>query len=602
MPVGIELLAPARNCAIGKIAVDCGADAVYIAAERFGAREAAGNTMGDIEQLVQYAHRFYSKVYLTLNTILFDNELEDARSIIIAAHRSGCDGIIIQDMGLLEMDLPPVPLIASTQTHNTSPEKVKFLQDVGFQRVILARELSVQQIQAIREQTTIELEAFVHGSLCVSYSGRCYLSRALTERSANRGVCAQPCRSTYDLLDANGKTILREKHLLSLRDMHRADALQEMLNAGITSFKIEGRLKNESYVKNVVSYYRQKLDALLDGRMYKKTSSGKSVYHFMPQPENTFSRGFSEYFITGKQEQPLATFNTAKSTGKEVGRVTEIGREWIRYDKKFPLHNADGICFFDDNGELRGSNVNKAEGNKVWLNTMRNLHVGTMLYRNYDREFEEQLCQPIARKIAAEVRFETFGRDILLTVRDEDGIEVSLRENNRYDGAEDITKSRENIRKSLEKTGGTMFDFKVTAIDDNVVSFFPLSQLNEWRRKLVCALGDMRETLRERREVKIIPNNLPYFSTAVDYRTNVANALAENFYQRHGVIYCEKAFELTHCGEVELMHTKYCLLYEIGCCPKQKPTIKLQEPLSLMNNGLKLYLSFDCTRCEMVVS
>jgi len=601
VPIGIELLAPARNFVTGKVAVDCGADAVYIAAERFGAREAAGNTMGDIEQLVQYAHRFYAKVYLTLNTILFDKELEMARELAVEAWNRGCDALIIQDMAFLEMDLPPIPLIASTQTHNTTPEKVKFLQDVGFQRVILARELSVQQIQAIREQTFVELEAFIHGSVCVCYSGQCYLSQVLAERSANRGVCAQPCRSTYDLLDANGKTILHEKHLLSLRDMQRTDALTDMLKAGITSFKIEGRLKNESYVKNVVSYYRQKLDVLLDGKAYKKTSSGKSIHHFTPQLEKTFSRGFSNYFIDGERK-PMASFNTAKAMGEEVGRITNLSSDRITYERKLPLHNADGVCFFNDKGELCGTNVNKVERNNVWLNTMRGLQKGAMLYRNYDHKFEKELQRPVTRKIAVEVCFKEQNNEIVLSVKDEDGIEVSLRENNHFDKAENTTKNRENIKSSLEKTGGTPFEFRVITIADNIVSFFPLSQLNEWRRKLVDALIDARKILQKRPNRKIIPNELPYFIASLDYRANVSNALAEKFYRRHGVISCEKGYELAPRDQVELMRTKYCLLYEIGCCPKQNPKDKLQPPLFLMNNGLQLRLSFNCVRCEMVVS
>jgi len=601
VPIGIELLAPARNAATGKIAVDCGADAVYIAAERFGAREAAGNAMEDIEQLVQYAHRFYAKVYLTLNTILYDKELEAARALAEEAYNIGCDALIVQDMALLEMDLPPIPLIASTQTHNTTPEKVKFLQDVGFKRVILARELSIQEIQAIHEQCSVELEAFIHGSLCVCYSGQCYLSQALTERSANRGVCAQPCRSTYSLMDAKGKILLHDKHLLSLRDLQRTHALSDMLKAGITSFKIEGRLKNESYVKNITSYYRQQLDALLDGQQYKKTSSGKSTYHFIPNPENSFSRGFVDYFINGERKN-MASFHTAKAMGQEMGCVTAIGDGWITYEGKSDLHNADGICFFSENEKLRGTNVNKVEGNKAWLNTLRDLRVGSILYRNYDYKFEKQLQQPIIRKIAAEVCVEALDNEIILTVKDEDGVEVSLHEENVFDRVENVTTNLENIKKSLEKTGGTPFEFRLKTVSENVVYFFPISQLNKWRRELVDALTEMREILREKQEAKIIPNNLPYLTTFVDYRTNVSNTLAEKFYHRHGVNYCEKAYELTHSDGIELMRSKYCLLYETGYCPKQKPQEKLQEPLFLMNNGLRLRLLFNCQRCEMIIS
>ncbi len=600
MPIAIELLAPARNYEIGKAAVNCGADAVYIAAQRFGAREAAGNTLGDIEQLVRYAHRYYAKVYLTLNTILFDHELEAARQLAVEAHNIGCDALIVQDMALLEMDLPPIPLFASTQTHNTTPEKVKFLEDVGFQRVILARELSLQQIAAIRAQTTVPLETFVYGALCVCYSGQCYLSKAVAGRSANRGVCAQPCRSTYNLIDASGKTLLREKHLLSLRDMQRAEALPELLKAGVTSFKIEGRLKNESYVKNVVGYYRQHLDALLDGATCAKASSGKSVYPFTPQPGNTFSRGFTGYFIDGERE-PVASFNTAKSVGQEVGRVIETGKDWILYEGE-PLRNGDGLCFFDDREKLAGAHVNKTEQNKVWLTNVLGLQPGAILFRNHSYEFEKQIKLPVERKIAAEVRFAVQGDEVVITVKDEDGVEVSLHDDTVFDKAENVSRNLENIEKSLAKTGGTAFDFRVTSVDNATGNYYPLSTLNSWRRELVEDLEEMRELLREKPEVKIVPNAIPYFAKTVDYRANVANALAEKFYRRHGVEISGKAFELAPPDDAELMRTKYCLKFEMGYCPQQRPAKKLNEPLFLLNNGLRLRLTFDCSNCEMVIS
>ncbi len=601
MPIKIELLAPAKNYDTGKIAVDSGADAVYIAAHRFGAREAAGNTMGDIERMVQYAHRYYAKVYLTLNTVLFDRELEHARKLVHDAYNVGCDAVIVQDMALLEMDLPPIPLHASTQTHNTTPEKVKFLQDVGFQRVILARELSLQQIAAIRAQATVPLESFVHGALCVSYSGQCYLSCAVAGRSANRGVCAQPCRATYNLIDAAGKTLLREKHLLSLRDMQRSHALHDMMQAGITSFKIEGRLKNESYVKNVVSHYRQHIDTLLDGINYTKESSGKSIYTFTPQPENTFSRGFSEYFIHGER-QKMASFNTAKAIGQEVGRVIAINGKEVVYEGEKDLHNADGICFFDAREKLCGAFINKITGNRIGLTNTQGLQVGAILYRNHDHEFEKQLQQPVERKITATVYFEVDAEEILITVKDEDGVEVTLHEENTFSQAENISRNLDNIVNALQKTGGTPFEFRVVSINNPNDVYFPLSTLNAMRRSLVDALAETREILREKSEATIVPNNLPYPAVELDYRANITNALSEQFYRHHGVQKIHQAFEIEKPAKAELMRTKYCLKFEMGYCPKQTPAQKLQEPLFLLNNGLRLQLSFDCTRCEMVIS
>ncbi len=601
MPIGLELLAPARNYEIGKAAVDCGADAVYIASHRFGARAAAGNTMGDIERLVQYAHRYYAKVYLTLNTILFDHELEEARQLVTEAYHAGCDAVIVQDMALLEMGLPPIPLFASTQTHNTTPEKVKFLQEVGFQRVILARELSLEQMAAIRAATTVPLESFVHGALCVSYSGQCYLSQAVTGRSANRGVCAQPCRATYNLVDASGKTLLREKHLLSLRDMQRSAALPDLLAAGISSFKIEGRLKNEGYVKNVVAHYRQQLDALLDGKTYKKASSGTSVYPFTPQPGASFSRGFSSYFIHGERSR-MASFNTAKSIGQEMGPVTALGNGWISVDSPAVLHNADGLCYFDEREQLCGAQVNKAEAGKLWLSNTKGLQPGTLIFRNHDHALDKLLQLPVDRKISASVRFTAQAGKVELSVVDEDGVEAFLQAEGCYPAAGAPERVLQQIEQSLQKTGNTIFDFRVTAVDNAAGCFYPLSVLNGWRRELVEQLMERREAAREKTAFNIVPNATPYPSAALDYRGNVANKLSRQFYSRHGLHRCDPSFEQNPVANAELMRTRYCLKYEMGYCPKQQPRQKLNEPLYLLNNGLRLRLSFDCSRCEMVVS
>ncbi|MDR2449490.1 MAG: U32 family peptidase [Prevotellaceae bacterium] len=597
----IELLAPAKNYGAGKAAIDCGADAVYIAAQRFGAREAAGNPLIDIERLIRYAHRYYAKVYLTLNTILYDHELEAARTLVMDAWQAGIDAVIVQDMALLEMNLPPVPLFASTQTHNTTPEKVKFLQEAGFQRVILARELSLEQIRRIRQSTAVDLEFFVHGALCVCYSGQCYLSEALTGRSANRGACAQPCRNTYDLFDANGRVLMKNKHLMSLPDLNLGQSLPELLQAGITSFKIEGRLKNENYVKNVVSYYRQQLNNLLCDGKYKKASSGTSVHFFTPNPASTFSRGFTDYFLHGQPER-LASFHTAKAIGEEIGAVTALHADYLYYKGKATLHNADGICFFDRRNQLCGTNVNKVDGEKVFVQNMQGLQVGALLYRNYDRTFEKQLQSPAKRTVAVDLRFTVTQDHIRLAANDEDGVETELLEFNIFSPAGNPEKINENIRAQLEKTGNTIFQVRSITLQNNPAYFFPVSALNQWRRELLARLETAREQQRKRPQVVLVPNAVPYPEATVDYRANVANALAQKFYARHGATVTAPAFEIAHPQQARYMRTKYCLKHELGYCPKKNHGKTLHEPLYLFNNGRKITLTFDCKNCEMMLS
>jgi putative protease len=597
----IELLAPAKNYYGGKAAIDCGADAVYMAAQRFGARKAAGNAMADIERLAHYAHRYYAKIYLTLNTILYDHELEAARSIVMDAWRAGIDAVIVQDMALLEMELPPVPLFASTQTHNATPEKVKFLQAAGFQRVILARELSLAQIRDIRQNTAVDLEFFVHGALCVCYSGQCYLSEALAGRSANRGACAQPCRNTYDLLDANGRTLVKNKHLMSLPDLNLSQSLPELLQAGITSFKIEGRLKNESYVKNVVSYYRQQLNNVLTGGKYKKASSGTSVYFFTPNPASTFSRGFTDYFLHGRPER-LASFHTAKAVGEKIGVVTALHAGYLCYKGKATLHNADGICFFDRCNQLCGVKVNKVDGEKIFVQHLQGLQVGATLYRNYDHTFEKQLQNSAKRTIAVDLQFIVTQDHIRLAAKDEDRVETELLESNIFSPAGNPEKTNENIRVQLEKTGNTIFQIRNTFIQNTPAYFFPVSTLNQWRRALLTRLETAREQQRKRPQSVHTPNSAPYPETKVDYRANVANALAQQFYARHGATVAAPAFEIARSQQTHYMRTKYCLKYEQGYCPKKNPGKILHEPLYLFNNGRKIKQTFDCQNCEMTMS
>ena len=384
----IELLAPAKNLECGVEAIRHGADAVYIGAPKFGARAAAGNSLDDLRQLALYAHQFGARVYVTLNTIIYDDELSEVESLVWQLYRIGIDALIVQDMALLTMNLPPIELHASTQTDNRTPEKVQFLHDVGFSQVVLARELSLAEIERIHRSCPVPLEAFVHGALCVSYSGQCYASQACFGRSANRGECAQFCRLPFTMVDADGRVIERDRHLLSLKDMNRSAHLEAMMDAGVRSFKIEGRLKDVTYVKNVVAYYRQAIDKILDCRPeYKRASQGVSTYTFTPQPDKSFNRGFTDYYITGNRTD-VTSFATPKSVGEPLGHVKEVGRGYITVSTVKALHNGDGLCYIDERGLLQGFRVNRVEGTRLYLKDMpRSLRVRTPLFRNYDQEY-----------------------------------------------------------------------------------------------------------------------------------------------------------------------------------------------------------------------
>jgi putative protease len=604
-----ELLAPARDFACGKVAVDSGADAVYMAGPAFGAREAAGNSLHDIEQLANYAHLYYARVYLTLNTILYDNELEAARKLVYEAWNAGCDALIVQDMGLLEIDLPPIPLFASTQTHNSTPEKVKFLQDVGFERVILARELSLAQIAGIRQQTTVDLECFVHGALCVCYSGQCYLSQALTGRSANRGACAQPCRALYDLLDAKGQTIMKDKHLLSLRDLHAASHLEALMEAGISSFKIEGRLKGESYVKNIVALYRREMDRLLEGKSLESASSGKSIHLFAPDAERSFCRGFTDYFLHHRNPE-MTSLHTGKAigqkVGKVVGKVAGVNRSSYLYEGE-PLHNGDGICFFDAQGVLHGANVNQVVTNafqqKITLSTGTGPIRNASIYRNHDRVFELELQRNTKRIIAARLTFQANEKQIIITATDEDTVSAILTLSQCGSPAKNKQVATAAIKTQLEKSGNSIFEFTVIGIMQSPVFAYPLALLNGWRRELTDLLLQAREDRRKKSTSKRLPNHTPYPEKTVDYKANVANELARQFYTRHGTTVTAGAFEQKPVATAELMRTKYCIKYALGACQKYGGKAQaIKEPLYLLNNGKKLRLWFDCRHCEMVIT
>jgi putative protease len=599
-----ELLAPAQNLECGLAAIDAGADAVYIGAARFGARAKAGNSLADIEALARHAHTYWARVYVTLNTLLYDDELPQAVRLAYQLYDIGVDALIIQDVGLLECDLPPIPLIASTQMHNHTPERVAFLEAVGFRRVILARELSLAQIKAIRQATTLELETFVHGALCVSYSGQCLMSYAIGGRSGNRGECAQPCRRVYSLVDGNGKVIVKDRHLLSLRDFNLSAHLGDLLDAGVTSFKIEGRLKEKTYVVNVVSAYRRALDRELAARGLTKSSSGRSLVDFTPDLNKTFNRGYTTYFLHGREEPP-GSIDTPKMVGEVVGDVVAVDRRSFRLPPGTPeLHNGDGLCFFDEQGVLQGTVVNAVNGLTITPNSLEHIRKGTRIYRNHDHAYLRQLekSQP-ARTIAVKFTLEEAPEGFTLTAVDEDGIRALATLAAEKTRAEKPEQALATVEKQLRKTGGTAFDCAGVVVNWQMPYFLPVATLNELRRAALDNLTAARAQTRPRLAGEIHRNAVPYPEKQLTYLGNVLNRQAETFYRRHGVMAIEPAAEsgLDMRGR-RVMRTRYCLLHQLGLCRREKGVTPLAEPLFLVDeDGHKYPLRFDCAKGEMEV-
>ncbi|MDO9153977.1 MAG: U32 family peptidase [Paludibacter sp.] len=597
----VELLSPAKNLECGLAAINHGADAVYIGASQFGARAAAGNSIDDIETLVKYAHQYRSKVFVALNTILTDDQLPEAEKLILQIYNAGADALIVQDMGILKMNLPPIPLHASTQTDNRTVEKVRFLQDVGCSRVVLARELTLQQITEISLQTNVELEAFVHGALCVSYSGQCYMSQANCGRSANRGQCAQYCRLPYKLEDNDGNILIKNKHLLSLKDLDLSESLDLMMKAGVMSFKIEGRLKDADYVKNITAFYRQKLDAILEGNtQYKKASAGKTTFFFESKPEKSFRRGNTDYFLHGRHAgiyQP----ETPKSLGEPIGKVTYIGRNFFEMHNGHLLNNGDGLCFINKHGDLTGFRVNRVERKQIFPADMPRMDEGVFLYRNQDQAFEKILKGKTAeRKIAIQIIFKETEIGFSIEMTDEEGISAIFEIVADKQLAQKPDTVIDNIRNQLSKLGNTIYEAANIDIQLDSPWFFPASQLSEWRRLAIERLDTIRANtyVREKKRKAI---NANYPTKQLTYLGNVTNKLADIFYREHGVNEIEPGFEVKAAEGVPLMFTKHCIKYEMGWCPQEghKPTFN--EPLFLKNNDQRYELRFDCVKCEMQI-
>lgn len=602
-PRSIELLAPAKDLTCGIEAINHGADAVYIGAPKFGARAAAGNTLEDIRSLSDYAHQFNARIYVALNTILKEDELAEAEQLIHQLYQAGTDALIVQDMGITRLNLPPIPLHASTQTDNRTPEKVKFLEAAGFTQVVLARELSLNEIRGISEQTSVPLEVFVHGALCVSYSGQCYLSAALSGRSANRGECAQYCRLPYSMVDANGTEIVHDKHLLSLKDMNRSDQLEALLDAGVSSLKIEGRLKDVTYVKNITAYYRKKLDLILSRRPeYIRASAGKSVYAFDPMAEKSFNRGFTPFFLH-ERTNDIAAFNTPKSLGEPVGTVKELKGNSFTVAGVKQLNNGDGLVFFNSRGELEGFRVNRVEANRVFPLDMPDIKPKTPLYRNFDQAFEKLLAKPSAeRKLSVKIEFLDNPFGFTLAMEDETGARIMLTEPFEKEPAR--RDQQENIRTQLSKLGNTPFEASEVRIEMSENWFVPSSLLADMRRKAVEKLQADR-TIRYRRELvrKVEPaKEIPFPERQLTYLGNVSNSQAVSFYKEHGVETVADAFELKPEKDVPLMFTKHCLRYSMGWCPTyQKQKSPYKEPYYLLYKDTRLRLQFDCKRCQMLL-
>lgn len=607
MKTKVEILAPAKNLVQGMGAINAGADAVYIGAPQFGARTNATNSIEDIAELVEYAHLFKAQVFVVVNTILYDHELEDCKKLIHELYAIGVDALIVQDMAIMEMDLPPIVIHASTQANNRDPKHVKFLADAGMKRVVLARELNLDQIKEIHEATNVELEFFVSGALCVSFSGNCYMSIANGERSANRGSCAQNCRLPYNLVDGTGKTLIANSHLLSIKDLDLSDQLPNLIEAGITSFKIEGRLKDMVYVKNNTSYLRKKLDTFLENNdKYVKASSGRTFYNFEAEMDRSFNRGYTDYFVN-KRKEKIGSWESPKSQGQLIGKVIETKANGYVIENYEKLNNGDGLYFINEEGVPDGMQINTIANSIVVPNTFKNLKPGTIIFRNSDASFNKlvERDDSAIRKIGVKLRFSETKEGFQLQAIDEDGHTSVTSFTSQKELAKSAESTLPNIKKNLAKTGNTPFVVDDIEIIFTENWFLPISKVNESRRIVLEQLIDTRVKEYHREEVQIKKTNHPYPVSTLDFTYNVANHMAREFYKRHGVTEIEKAFELQwDPGKSRVMTTKYCVKYELGKCARfQRDTMgeKVVEPLVLKHGTNEYKLKFNCKPCEMEI-
>jgi putative protease len=615
----LELLSPAKTAAIGREAILHGADAVYIGGPSFGARDKAGNSMADIAGLVEYAHRFHARIYVTLNTILHDAELDAARKLAWECYDAGVDALIVQDMGLLELDLPPIDLHASTQCDIRTPEKAKFLADVGFSQLVLARELTIEEIIKVRAAVPGDtvIEHFIHGALCVAYSGQCNISHAHTGRSANRGDCSQACRLPYTLEDEQGRIVAFEKHLLSVKDNNQSGNLRALVNAGVRSFKIEGRYKDAPYVKNITGHYRQLLDAILEGRSdLHAASSGKTKLLFTPDPDKTFHRGSTDYFSQGRKAD-IGAFDTPTFVGLPLGTVTQIGDRWFEMESSEALANSDGLNYLNHR-EVIGLQANIVEQRgPVWrvfpnepMHTLKNLRAGVSISRNRDHAWEQALSKKSAeRRIALSATFAETANGFSLTLLDEDGFVATAHGAFEKQPAKHPAEAENGVREQLARFGSSEFELDSLSVDWTQPWFVPSSLANKLRREAVEKLEAVRfaaYTRLPRKAAAEPPAQYP--EASLTFLDNVYNAAARKFYEQHGVKLIAAAYEAhKEAGEVSLMITRHCIRYSLSLCPKQaKGVIGVQgqvraEPMTLVNGSERLRLEFDCKKCEMHV-
>ena len=618
----LELLAPARDLQIGIAAIDCGADAVYIAGPQFGARQAAGNRIEDIRQLCQYAHRYGVRIFVTLNTILYDTELQTAYEQMLALQEAGADAIIVQDMAIVEMaengigDIKKdirIPLHASTQCAIRTPEHAAWLESLGFSRIILERELSLEEIRAIRKAVSCELEFFVHGALCVCYSGQCYLSEHIAGRSANRGACIQACRSRYDLVDADGKVLVRDKALLSLKDYNLRNRIEELADAGITSFKIEGRLKNESYVKNVVRDYSLALDRIISRRPgeFERGSFGKVYGGFVPDTTKTFNRGYTELYLDGRRGR-WAAMDAAKSMGEEIGKVVSLNRDksqiTLKANRKgLELSNGDGFSFVAKDGTVSGFRGDVCQGDTIRCKSTPSLYVGATLFRNisavFEKELERQACtREIGVEVSLDFILEAGSWKCLAAAVSEDGRKVSCGIEAGDQAASNQERMADILRSQIGKSSG-MYRFSLAEVScADGLPFMAASALNGSRRQLATMLDEVPCNKKDilLREIRAEKRN-ELSQKNVSYKSNVSNRLSTGIYKSAGAESLEQAYELTHVHGAELMRTRYCIRHELGMCPVHQKAPKT-GPLFLTNNGQRFALHFDCARCEMTVT
>lgn len=600
----IELLSPAKNLECGIEAINHGADAVYIGAPKFGARAAAVNSLDDIQALVVHAHLYNARIYVTINTILKEEELTETQEMIWELYRMGVDALIVQDMGITQLNLPPIPLHASTQMDNRTVEKVAFLHHAGFRQVVLARELSLHQIEEIHQACpTVPLEIFVHGALCVSYSGQCYVSQACSGRSANRGACAQFCRLPFNLVDADGVMIAKEKHLLSLKDLNQLDNLERLLDAGASSLKIEGRLKDVAYVKNVTAAYRQKLDAIFARRKeYARASSGRCSFGFKPQLDKSFSRGSTHYLLHGRSQE-IYSFDTPKSLGEEMGTMKEARGNYLTVAGVKSFNNGDGVCYIDEQGKLQGFRINRVDENRLYPQQMPHIKPRTVLYRNFDQEFEKILARPSAeRKIGVDLLLADTDVGFALTLTDEDGNSTTQQLPHNKEQAR--TPQVENLKTQLSKLGNTPFEPTQITVDFSENWFLPTSLLADLRRQAVEELIQARRTNYCREVAEWKPTTHPFPEQKLTYLGNVMNLQATSFFNKHGVTEVAPAYEQQPIDKAVLMFCKHCLRFSMGwCATYQHQQSPYKEPYYLVaTDGRRFLLSFDCKNCQMKVS